>query len=355
MVNGSSNPWGEKDVIPEQEASALYIEIARQYALSRQVNLQTLESFTSFQPQPEPALQKLPLSSVLDYWHQIAEACAAPAFGLQAGGQCHLSVYGIFSHLLLSCPTLERAIQLGVDHMHILNEAFETQLTIGKDTSDYTLRYPVEHPAAHHHVEFHLASVVRLARQIARQKERSRVSPERVEFCHPPGTSLREYETVFGCEVRFQQPQHRMVFASSLLTIPGQQPNAGLHGHLLKLVEAIGRQRRSGKPYTSRVYAALAGHDPVHTWPTLESLAASLGLSPSSLKRRLKQEQTCYQTICDQLRYKQAKQMLTTQQLPIGEIAHQLGFSSPASFSRSFKRWSGVAPCEYGKEIDRNS
>lgn len=344
-------------MIEEREASALYIEIARQHALSSRVSSQVLATITPSWRQLEPALQTMPVTSILDYWQTVSELCAAPVFGLEAGRQCHISVYGLFSHLLLSCPTLGQALKLGVNYLHLLNEAFETSLNIGKETSSYTIHYPVEHPAARHHIEFHMASVVQLAKQITSRGDWDRLSPLRVDFCHSPAAVHRDYEVAFGCEVRFHQAHHQMLFASPLLAIPGHSPNTGLHHHLLKLVQALSRQRQARAPYTRKVYNALASHDTSHTWPTLEALALALGLSPSSLKRRLKQERTCYQSICDHLRYKQARYMLTTQQRSIGEVAHQLGFSSPASFSRSFKRWSGMTPHEYGrtwsKQINR--
>ncbi|SFM34912.1 AraC family transcriptional regulator [Marinobacter zhejiangensis] len=334
-------------VIQDREASALYIGIARQHALSHPISTHALDALTPELDGNDLAEQTLPLTGILDFWQQTADLCAAPTFGLQAGNQCHLSVYGLFSHLLMSCPTLHRALQLGADYLHLLNEALETRLDIGPDESTYSLTYPVDHPGARHHIEFHLASVVQLGRQIVRQKERARLRPRRIEFCHGPAAAKEQYEKVFDCEVAFGKPRNQMVFSTELLEIPGHTPNSGLYGHMLKLLEAIRDHRRSQKPFRSRVCETLNHQQSTSTWPTLEALAHELGVSPSSLKRKLKQEQTSYQEICDDLRYKQARRMLTAKRLAIGEIAHQLGFSSPASFSRSFKRWSGMAPHDY--------
>lgn len=337
-------------MIHHQEVSALYIDIARQHALAHNVCPKQLLRITPALSGHEPALQKIPLRHALDFWQQVADLCAAPIFGLQAGSRCHLSVYGLFSHLLLSCPTLLRAIHLGIEHIHIFNSALETGLRSENQLAHYSLLYPVDHPAARHHIEFHMASALQLAQQIVRQQDRPRIQPSRVDFCHAPAAAPEEYQSVFHCEVRFRQPRNQMVFAHELLDTPCHAPNTGLYGHLLKLLEAIGQQRSNHTPYARKVRNLLHTQQASLVWPTLESIATTLGMSPSSLKRKLKHEQTCYQTICDDLRYRQAKQLLLSQHSAIGEVALQLGFSSPAAFSRSFKRWSGLSPHDYLKK-----
>jgi AraC-like DNA-binding protein len=44
-----------------------------------------------------------------------------------------------------------------------------------------------------------------------------------------------------------------------------------------------------------------------------------------------------------------AKEILTTTQLTVSEIAYQLGFEYPQSFSKLFKTKTNVSPLEYRK------
>jgi AraC-like DNA-binding protein len=80
---------------------------------------------------------------------------------------------------------------------------------------------------------------------------------------------------------------------------------------------------------------------------TEESLAASLNLSQSTLRRRLKKEGTTYRAVLQEVRCTLAGNMLEDGSMTLNEISFLLGFAELSAFSRAFKRWTGVAPSEY--------
>lgn len=84
-------------------------------------------------------------------------------------------------------------------------------------------------------------------------------------------------------------------------------------------------------------------HDP-QRMPTLEQTAHELGVEARTLQRQLRDEQTSFVAIRDEIRRELALELLTNTTLTIGEIAHRLGFSEPATFSRAVKRWTGAPP-----------
>ncbi len=69
-----------------------------------------------------------------------------------------------------------------------------------------------------------------------------------------------------------------------------------------------------------------------------------MNCSPRTLRRHLQALGCSYQQLLDELRFEQAKLWLAQDQMPIRQIAEQLGFSETASFRHAFVRWSGVAP-----------
>jgi AraC-like DNA-binding protein len=81
--------------------------------------------------------------------------------------------------------------------------------------------------------------------------------------------------------------------------------------------------------------------------PTQEKVAKALGTSSRSLHRKLKALDTRYKTILDDTRKRLAMQYLQQSGLAITSITYQLGFSDASSFSRSFKRWTGLSPTEF--------
>ncbi|MCU0418990.1 MAG: AraC family transcriptional regulator [Cyclobacteriaceae bacterium] len=82
--------------------------------------------------------------------------------------------------------------------------------------------------------------------------------------------------------------------------------------------------------------------------PTVEKLAFELNVSSSYLSDMLRglTGQNTQQHIHDKL-IEKAKEILTTTDLTVSEIAYQLGFEYPQSFSKLFKRKTKLTPLEF--------
>ena len=66
-----------------------------------------------------------------------------------------------------------------------------------------------------------------------------------------------------------------------------------------------------------------------------------------SLRRRMGEYGTSFQELLDDVRYQLARQLLESRGLNYGQIADMLGYSDVRSFSRAFKRWSGLTPSDW--------
>jgi AraC-like DNA-binding protein len=81
---------------------------------------------------------------------------------------------------------------------------------------------------------------------------------------------------------------------------------------------------------------------------TVEYLAQHLNVSPRYLSDMLRSltGQNAQQHIHEKL-IEKAKEFLSTSHLTVAEIAYQLGFEHPQSFSKIFKRKTNVTPLEF--------
>jgi AraC-like DNA-binding protein len=77
---------------------------------------------------------------------------------------------------------------------------------------------------------------------------------------------------------------------------------------------------------------------------TAEDISQLLEMHRRTLNRRLKKRDLDYRTICDEVRFEIARQLLKDTQIPLVEIAATLGYSEASAFSRAFRRWSGRSP-----------
>lgn len=102
-------------------------------------------------------------------------------------------------------------------------------------------------------------------------------------------------------------------------------------------------------PIAARVRGALV--DLMHSGRTgAEDVAAALGLSRSTLQRRLREEDTTFQAVLDATRREMAIRYLTKTNLRAEEIANVLAYRDANSFSRSFRKWTGMAPLVFRQQ-----
>ncbi|HEY3888398.1 MAG TPA: AraC family transcriptional regulator ligand-binding domain-containing protein [Caulobacteraceae bacterium] len=81
--------------------------------------------------------------------------------------------------------------------------------------------------------------------------------------------------------------------------------------------------------------------------PGLETIAASLAVSPRTLIRRLKDKGLRYQALVDESRAALACWRLANTTDPIEQIAADVGFGDTSNFSRTFRRWRGMTPSQF--------
>ena len=84
----------------------------------------------------------------------------------------------------------------------------------------------------------------------------------------------------------------------------------------------------------------------------MATLARLAKMSVSKLKYCFKEVTGCsVSEYTSALRMSQAKQLLQTTDLPIGEIAEMTGYKHGRSFTSAFRRAAGVSPREYRKRF----
>ncbi|MBK6696563.1 MAG: AraC family transcriptional regulator [Myxococcales bacterium] len=63
-----------------------------------------------------------------------------------------------------------------------------------------------------------------------------------------------------------------------------------------------------------------------------------------SLQRRLRERGTTWSAVLDGVRYRAAVELMTSQPLPLDQVAARLGFGGSPALHRAFQRWTGSSP-----------
>lgn len=171
-----------------------------------------------------------------------------------------------------------------------------------------------------------------------------RLVPERVFLTRPAPPDPARHEDYFGCGVHFGHAFDGMQVPSAWMErrIPGADD--ALHHTLLRHTRrALRRPPDRGVRMVERVRHALSELIDEGRDVQQEQVARRLGQSPRTLRRALAEEGVPYADLYDQARLEYAQAALRAG-ASIESVAVRLGFSSPGSFGRTFRRWTGRPP-----------
>lgn len=169
---------------------------------------------------------------------------------------------------------------------------------------------------------------------------------DRVEFDYAAPEHAKEYKQIFNCPLHFDCAATRIVFQQRFLSFPVIRDDAELREFLITSPADLLARPADNQSYLARIRSVI-GRDLSASLPDFEFVAEQLHLSPQTLRRRLREENTSYQEIKDDLRRDVAIYHLSRPDFPINEIAYQVGFTEASTFHRAFKKWTGLTPGAY--------
>ncbi|MCR8922549.1 AraC family transcriptional regulator [Dasania sp. GY-MA-18] len=152
-------------------------------------------------------------------------------------------------------------------------------------------------------------------------------------------------------EVFYQHDFCGYSYPAIYLTMPVIQQEQNIDEFLAKApYYAFNRAAHSTDTVAQRVKSLMAkkmGSD----LPQAMEIASSLHMSVTSLHRKLAQEASSFQKIKDETRMEAAILYLNSPNMSTQDVAALVGFDDPSTFSRSFKKWTGLPPGEYRKKL----
>jgi AraC-like DNA-binding protein len=167
----------------------------------------------------------------------------------------------------------------------------------------------------------------------------------RVDLAFPRPAHAADYGTLYPGPAYFDQPVTALHFDTALLDGPIRQDQKSL-GEFMR--RAPGDWLFNSFPerlISHGVREYLQAH--LSTATGIEDLARAMHVSVRTLSRRLRDEDTSFQAIKDELRRDVAIERLTKTATPIAVIGAELGFDNPTAFHRAFKTWTGSTPGAY--------
>ena len=162
---------------------------------------------------------------------------------------------------------------------------------------------------------------------------------------------LRAYET---SSVTFDAPHTALYIQKHLLALPVLADERRLRRFLSEKARSMMVRFHDQHRVDDKVKALLRRNIGKHM--ELEEAAASLGLTPLTLRRRLTEEYgLTFSDLRDAARREAALEMVADPGAKLDAVAAQLGFSEYSTFHRAFRRWTGISPSEFREQTTPKS
>ena len=286
---------------------------------------------------------RFPMASMTRLWRLARERSGDPCFGLVAAAQWHPTTWHGLGYAWLASSTLEEALRRVVRYVAVVSTAADFDLS--ESDTVFRLEFGVQQGVEEIPQEVVLDAAVANLVSMCRSTYGPDFKPVRVEFAHPGSGCRRRRSEFFRSPVLYDADVTALEIDRAVAQKPLSTANADLaHANERVIADYLAELRHGGT--VASVRARLIDDLPSGA-VTEKSVAASLHMSLRTLQRRLRDEGTTYKEVLEDTRRQLAERFIRDHTLTLNEITYLLGFSEISSFSRSFKRWTGITPSAF--------
>lgn len=278
----------------------------------------------------------------------LFERCVARTgcrhFGLLVGQRGGLSSLGLVGYLVLHSPNVGAALRSLVHFFHLHGQGTAVALVGRGDKAFLSYRILHTRDEACDQIE---DGAIAIAFNSLRSLCGRHWQPTEIRFAHQEPEDTEPFRRYFRAPLRFDAEESGVLFPAEWLNQSVQGADPELHHLFREQVDALAVTRAEDFPGQLRRAlgaALLTNHG------SEERIAALFSMNSRTLRRRLRACDTSFHEVADTTRFEIARQMLESSELEVLQVALALGYADHSSFSRAFKRWSGVTPSKWRLE-----
>lgn len=270
-----------------------------------------------------------------------------PHLGLEAAEHFLAMSEDLIEYMSMTSPTTLMATETHNRYARLVHDAADmrTEITADHVTSIYALTGVEMHRAA---IDFSLGGMVVSFRRVSSEPP----IIERVEFTYPRPDDVTPYERFFKAPLYFGAERNAVVFRRRGYERVPLRSDPKLHEILKRQVERLLADVPRLDSFSARVRAVLLERIAERDLAAAR-VAKQMGMSDSTLRHRLGAEGTSFSTLLDDVRRELACRCLDQSEETVSAIAERVGYGEIRTFSKAFKRWTGMSPTEYRRRAVR--
>ena len=283
---------------------------------------------------------RCPIAKLGRLWHIALAATGDPAFGLKVAREYKHTTFHALGYGVSASSSLKEAFERIERFSHVVSDAVEYRLDRYEEEYHFFIEPTIEVPVES------IDALVAMYLQLCRSLIGRSFTPLMVELRRPRPDVVDVFERSWRAPLAFGAEQTRLIVdrrSFDTLLDSGNPELARLSdvmsSQYLARIERHNLDAQVRKVLTRR---RLQDRD-----PSPEKVAELLNMSARTLQRKLKVSGTSFKDILNETRHAFAVAYLSVPQYSVNEITQWLGFSCTGSFTRAFRRWTGLAPTDW--------
>ena len=289
-------------------------------------------------------MRRLPMPVIEELVARARRLTGEPGLGFYLGLQMRVSSHGYLGFAAMSSSTAGAALDLAVRFAPTRTSALALRTERDGDLASVILEE--REPLGDARDVIVLALLIGIQRIGSALTGRELAGHADVAFPEP-AYAKRFTGTLKHGLLRFDMPQHRLVFDAKVLDLPLTMADPAA----LRLARDQCENELSALGYDGDLVTRVRGlvQRDVDGFRSVEEVASALSLSSRTLKRKLAAQGTSFSAVLEDERKSRALRLLAAD-TPLQTIADRLGYSDVANFTRAFRRWTGATPGAYRRK-----
>jgi AraC-like DNA-binding protein len=282
---------------------------------------------------------RCPLENAGRLWRIALSATQDEAFGVKLAKYYKHTTFHALGFGISASSTLKEAFERVQRYSHVVSDAVEYQFS--RRGGEYhllilpTTDVPIES----------IDALVGMFIRTCRAGLGPSYSPLSLELRRSRPTAIDEFEQEWRTPTKFGAKQDRIIFDKFSIErlLDSGNPELArvsddISARYLARIDRYNLEARVREILTQRICTEE---------PSQSEVAAVLNVSVRTLQRKLRENGTNFKEVWDETRHALALAYLSTSQRSISEVTRLLGFSCSSSFTRSFRRWTGLSPSDW--------
>lgn len=290
--------------------------------------------------------KRIPFAKVGELLHRAAVHSGCDHLGLVLGQRLGFETLGLLGEAARCAPTVGEALRAIAEHQRLHTRGCLIFLRV--NGVQVTFGYSVYSPATTGVEHIHDSVAVWMINAIRSLTQPSWL-PDRIRLARGRPPSIARYRRMLPARLEFDGDCTALVFDRAVLDL---RPPAADPLRFERLESRVVEQvRRSVLDELRRALRV----EMINGGAMNDRVSRTLDLHRRTLHRQLRQQDTSFRQVLDEVRYDAARHLLRVTDMPLLQVATSLGYGDVTAFTRAFRRWSGASPGRFRHDAATSS